>query len=99
MTELFAEQVDACSDVSPLVAATYLEFAIEILAQMVKIISLQEHVTEFSIADADFPFSHSGAHRFLAYHLVNSEIFSNVAQEIEQRHLFCPIRIIGRAHV
>src|SRR5690349_3735312 len=56
--QFFSSEVDAGSDVAPLISAADLQFAIAVAAQHIKIKRLKEHVTELCIADAHFPILH-----------------------------------------
>src|SRR4030095_11831829 len=58
--QFFAAQVDAGSNVAPLVAAADLQLAVVIAPQDVKIESLQKHVAEFGVTNAGLTIFHAG---------------------------------------
>ena len=44
--ERFANEVDSCGDIAPLVAAPHLKFNVVSGAEMTEIVGLQQHVAE-----------------------------------------------------
>ena len=94
--QLLAAEINSRGDIAPLIAAADLEFAIVIAAKDVKIESLEEHVAELGVADADLTVFHAGAHALLADHLVDGKMLADIAQEIEIRHVCRPCRVIDQ---
>src|SRR5262249_39056147 len=80
--------------VTPLVAAAYLELAVLVAAKNIEIESLQQHITELRIADTRFPVLHACPHTLFGNHLVNREMFTNVAQKFEKTDRGCPGGIV-----
>ena len=83
-------EINAGGDVAPLVAAADLQFAIVLLAQMIKIKRLQQHVAELGVADAGLAVFHARADAFLGDHHVDGKMFADVAQKIEE--LTCAVQ-------
>ncbi len=71
-----------------------MQFAIIVAAQHIKIERLKQHVTELGVADAGFPILHASAHTFFGNHLVDREMFADLAQKIEISQRLSPRDII-----
>jgi hypothetical protein len=82
-TKFFAAEITAGGNVAPLIAAADLQFAIKFLAQMVEIERLEQHVAEFSVADAGFAVFHAGADAFLGNHHVYGEMLADFPEELQ----------------
>lgn len=89
-------QLDASSDVPPLIGTTHLHLDVFVLAQMSKIVRLQQHVRELGVRDAVLAL-HTGSHRFLGHHLIDREVLADVTQEVEGTHRRSPVRIVDES--
>ena len=81
----FAGELRADGDVAPLVAAADLEFAVFRLVEVVEVVALEQHIGEFRVADAGFIVAAEARFdAFFGHHGIDREVFSDVAEEIEE---------------
>lgn len=95
--EFFANEVHACGDVAPLVAAADLEFAAVDAGEVVEVVGLEEHVAEFRVADANLAVFHACADGFFGDHLIDGEVLADVAEEVEEADGAEPVGVVDEA--
>ena len=89
-------EIDPGGDVSPLVAAADLQFAILRFAKIMKIKRLQDHVAELGVADAHVAILHPRTHAFLRDHGVDLEVLADVAKHVEERQRRGPVCVVDQ---
>ena len=89
-------QIDTRRDVAPLVRAANLQADAVQFIQAGKVITLQQVVGELGKGDALVVTVQTLLHRFFVNHLVNGEVFANVAQEGQHVHAAKPVIVVGR---
>ena len=96
LTGTATNEFDAGRDVAPLVGATHLHLDALVFAEMPEVVGLQEHVRELGVRDAVLAL-HARAHGFFGNHLIDGEVFADVAQEIEGAHRCGPVGVVDQA--
>ena len=96
--DFLADEVSTGGDVAPLVRTADLELAFVLWfdVQVIEIVSLQELVAEFGVADPGAAF-HARADAVLGDHDVDRKIFSDVAQKIEVADAAGPVGVVDEA--
>src|SRR5205814_8813124 len=92
--EFFTTEVHPGRDIPRLITATHLEFAVEFLAQMIEVKSLEEHVTKLRVTDPRFAVFHASADAFLRDDTVHGKVFADIAQEFEVIDRSSPFRVV-----
>ena len=88
------------NNISPLVAATHLQFAVFILIQPIKIITLHQLVRKFCKAHSRIAFPgvsswpNSFFYAILSHHVVYSNMFSDVANKTQKAHILKPVIVV-----
>src|SRR5881397_3207640 len=75
------DEIDAGSDVPPLIAAAHLDGAALAPEQVQEIVRLEQHVAELGVRDARVE---PRLHRLLLEHHVHAEVLADVAQEVHE---------------
>ena len=89
-------QIDAGGDVAPLVRAADLQRHAVQLIQAGKVVTLQQIVRELGKGDTLIVTIQTLLHRFFVDHLVNREVFTDIAQEGQHVHAAKPVIVIRR---
>ena len=92
-SDFFADEIRASGDVAPLFRAANLEFAIEGLTEMAKVVGLEELVAELGETDAGLA-AEAGFYAVLGDHAAEGEMFTHVAQEIEEADGSGPVSVV-----
>ena len=89
-------QIDTGGDVAPLVGAADLQrYAVQ-LVQAGKVVPLQQVVGELGKGDTLIVTIQTLLHRFFVNHLVNREVFTDIAQEGQHVHAAKPVIVVRR---
>src|SRR5215470_12079633 len=91
-----ANEVDTRRDVSPLIAATHLESAVETVVENKEIVRLQEQVAEFGVGNSLIALA-APLHRLLGQHVIDGEILADIAHEFDRTQLRQPLGIVDEA--
>ena len=89
-------QIDAGGDVAPLVRTADLQRHAVQLVQAGKVVTLQQIVRELGKGDTLIVTIQTLLHRFFVDHLVNREVFTDIAQEGQHVHAAKPVIVIRR---
>ena len=65
--------------------------------EVVEVVGLEEHVAELGVADADLAVFHACAHGFFCDHLIDGEVFADVAEEVEEADGAEPVGVVDEA--
>ncbi len=95
--EFLAREFGADGDIAPLVGRADLQLAIERLAEVAEIVSLQQHVAELGETDAAAAVFHPRADGILCDHGVDGDVLAGVAEELEKGDRADPVVIIDHA--
>jgi hypothetical protein len=90
-----AGEVHARDDIAPLIAAADLEAAIERVVEVEEVVGLEQAVGELGVGDAVVAIFKARAYGVAGEHDVDGEMLADVAQEVEQRQLAEPVRVVG----
>ncbi|MEC5207463.1 hypothetical protein QF022_002419 [Vogesella perlucida] len=90
-----AGEVGAGGDVAPLVGTANLQYAAVATVQLGKVVTLQQAVAELGVADALVFAVDALLYRFLLDHLVDGEVLTDVAQELQCAHAAKPVVVVG----
>src|SRR5690606_21138166 len=93
--EFLSNQLGPGGDVAPLIAATDLQFAVLRAAQVIKVVLLKQLVAELGVADPRIAL-HARTHGFAGNHLVDREVLSDVAQEIQETQGAGPLGVVDQ---
>src|SRR2546425_10934580 len=85
------DEIDAGSDVPPLIAAAHLDGAALAPEQVQEIVRLEQHVAELGVRDARVE---PRLHRLLLEHHVHAEVLADVAQEVHEALLPEPFGVV-----
>ena len=86
-----SDQFRAGGDVAPLVRPPHLQLHAVVLPQIVKVVALNELVTEFREADAGFL---ARFHGVLGQHVVDGDVLAHVADEVQEAKIFEPFVVV-----
>ena len=89
-------QVDTRSDVTPLVRTTNLQHHTVLFVQTGEVITLQQVVGKLSERNPLIFTVETLLNRFFVDHLVNGEVFANIAQEGQHIHIAEPVIVVRR---
>ena len=90
-----ADEVNTTDNVSPLISAAKLNRAAHGAEQMHEVIGLQNHVTEFGVADALLALFQAALHRIAHDHLIDTEMLANITQHIKVTKGAQPLTIVN----
>src|SRR5512138_404061 len=85
------DELESRSDVSPLVASANLKRHGIAAIELTIVISLKQHVREFSVRDSRFE---SLLHRLLRHHVVDGEVLADIAHKVDRSELCEPVSIV-----
>ncbi len=87
-----ADELGASGDVAPLVGATHLELAALGAVEGEEIVALEELVAELSEGNACL---HALLYAILSHHVVDSDMLTDIADEIEEEVVFHPVIVVA----
>ena len=90
------DKIHTCSHVTPLVTSANLQSTSKFTIQMEKIISLKDHVAEFSIGDASFVSTESALNGIFLHHHIYREILTNITKIFNNIYFGDPVVIIDQ---
>ena len=91
LVSLSTQQFGTSCHISPLVRTTDLQGNIVVLVQNKEVVALHDLVGKFSVRNPCF---NPLFHRFLAHHVVDSKVFSDVAKEVNEADAAKPVVVI-----
>ena len=91
LVSLAAQEFCTCCHIAPLVRTTDLQGYTMILIEDIEVISLHDLVGEFCIGN---PCLNPALDRILTHHVVDSEVFADIAQEIDKADAAEPVIVI-----
>ena len=87
-----ADELGTGGDVAPLVAATHLELAAFGAVEGEKVVALQQLIAELGERDTRL---HALLHAVLSHHVVDGDMLTDVADEIEEEVVFHPVVVVA----
>ena len=90
-----ADEINTTDNVAPLISAAKLNRAAHGAEQMQEVIGLQNHVTEFGVADALLALFQAALHRIAHDHLIDTEMLANITQHIKVTKGAQPLTIVN----
>ena len=91
LVSLAAQEFCTCCHVAPLVRTTDLQGYTVILIEDIEVISLHDLVGEFCIGN---PCLNPALYGIFTHHVVDSEVFTNIAQKIDKADAAEPVIVI-----
>ena len=91
LVSLAAQEFCTCCHVAPLVRTTDLQGYTVILIEDIEVISLHDLVGEFCIGN---PCLNPALDRIFTHHVVDSEVFADIAQEVDKADAAEPVIIV-----
>ena len=91
LVSLTTKQFSTSCHISPLVRTTDLKRYVVVLVKNEEVVPLHDLVSELSVRNSCFdPFFH----RLLAHHVVDSEVFSNITEEVNEADAAKPVVVV-----
>ena len=83
---MFADKVNAAGDIALLIVAAKLDSAVVGFIEVVEVVRLKQRICEFSKRQTFSGVFNAAADMFLGDHLVDGEVFADVAQKFKKIH-------------
>ena len=92
------DQLQPGGDVAELVTSSDLQGAGRLLAQVIEIVGLEDHVAELGVGYARLLAVDAPLHRILGQHPVHREVLAHIAQKIDSRKPADPVVVVHHPH-